>query len=246
MNNNNRKIKLDKVSIVDRKDHTSDLWSLFLEKPNNFTFKPGQYCTIGVDGIERAYSIVSAPHEDKIELFIELVPFPDGILTPKLYDLNVGDQVTIRPRAKGLFTFKEEFTNHLLIATVTGIVPYISYIRDYIYRSCLGNKFFILLGASYIDEFVYDSELIDLSTSYSDFIKFIPTISRPNEPENIKWSGEIGRVNQIVEKYVNLYDISSDDTLVSACGHPGMIENVKEILGDKGFSIEEERYWKED
>ena len=40
-------------------------------------------------------------------------------------------------------------------------------------------------------------------------------------------SGEIGRVNQIVEKYVNLFGISSDDTLVSACGHPGMIENVK-------------------
>ena len=34
---------------------------------------------------------------------------------PIRFDLNVGDQVTIRPRAKGLFTFKEEFTNHLLI-----------------------------------------------------------------------------------------------------------------------------------
>lgn len=246
MNKNDRKINLEKISIVDRKDHTPDLWSLFLEKPNNFTFKPGQYCTIGVDGIERAYSIVSAPHQNQIELFIELVPLPDGILTPKLYDLNIGDKVTIRPRAKGLFTFKQDYSNHLLIATVTGIVPYISYIRDYIYSSCSGNNFFILLGASYVDEFVYDSELIDLASSYSDFIKFIPTISRPDESENISWSGEIGRVNQIVEKYANLYKLSPNDTLVSACGHPGMIENVKEILGDKGFSIEEERYWKED
>ena len=88
--------------------------------------------------------------------------------------------------------------------------------------------------------------MIDLASSYSDFIKFIPTISRPDESENISWSGEIGRVNQIVEKYANLYKLSPNDTLVSACGHPGMIENVKEILGDKGFSIEEERYWKED
>jgi len=246
MKRTDRTINLPKISIVDRKDHTKDLWTLYLEKPDNFSFKPGQYCTIGIDGIERAYSIVSAPHEDKIELFIELVSAPDGVLTPRLHELNIGDKVTIRPRAKGLFTFKPDYSNHLLVATVTGIVPYISYIRDYIYRNCSGNKFFILLGASYVDELVYDSELINLEKSYTDFIKFIPTISRPNVSENINWSGETGRVNQIVEKYSNLFKLSADDTLISACGHPDMIENVKEIFGNKGFSIEEERYWKED
>ena len=246
MQNKNRTLNLEKVSIVNRIDYTDDLCSLFIEKPVNFTFKPGQYCTIGVDGIERAYSIVSAPHEKYLELFVELVPYPDGILTPLLFNLKIMDKVTIRPRAKGLFTFKKEYINHLLVATVTGIVPYISYIRDYIYNAGSGNNFFILLGASYIDEFVYDLELIDLAKTYPDFIKFVPTISRPDAAKNINWKGETGRVNQIVEKYSNDFMLSPNDTLVSACGHPGMIENIKEILGTKGFKIEEERYWKED
>ena len=44
----------------------------------DFTFKPGQYATLGVvtpqKHIERAYSIVSAPHEPTVEFFMELVP----------------------------------------------------------------------------------------------------------------------------------------------------------------------------
>ena len=82
MKKTDRTINLQKVLIVDRKDHTKDLWTLYLEKPDNFSFKPGQYCTIGVDGIERAYSIVSGPHEDRIELFIE----PYGVM-PRLSQL---------------------------------------------------------------------------------------------------------------------------------------------------------------
>jgi ferredoxin-NADP reductase len=47
---------------------------MWLEKQEGFSHKPGQYCTIGLEGIERAYSISSAPYEEAIELFIELVP----------------------------------------------------------------------------------------------------------------------------------------------------------------------------
>ena len=76
---------------------------LELSPEEKFDFKPGQYCTIGTGGIERAYSIASSPDEDQIELFVELVPPPDGNLTPLLNDLKVGEAVTIRPRAKGIF-----------------------------------------------------------------------------------------------------------------------------------------------
>ena len=65
----------------------------------------------------------------------------------------------MRPRAKGIFTFKPDFKNHVLVATVTGVVPYISYIRDYLHRGDSGHHFYILEGASYDDEFGYDDEL---------------------------------------------------------------------------------------
>ena len=80
---NRNRAKLAQSTILRRKDITSDLRLFWLERPEGFTFKAGQYCTIGRDGVERAYSIVSAPHEEALELFIELVPLPDGVLTPK-------------------------------------------------------------------------------------------------------------------------------------------------------------------
>ena len=62
------------VKVNRREDITDDLLKIWIEKPEEYTFKPGQYCTIGINGIERAYSIVSAPYESDLELFVELVP----------------------------------------------------------------------------------------------------------------------------------------------------------------------------
>ena len=119
-----KKPQLEQIEIVKREDQTEDLSLMWLTKPEGYTFKPGQYCTIGHDGVERAYSIASAPHEELLELFIELVPLNEGgVLTPMLWDLEVGSKVTIRHRAKGIFTFKPEKLNHLLVSTVTGVVP---------------------------------------------------------------------------------------------------------------------------
>ncbi len=117
------KAKLSESKVIKREELTEDLWRMWIEKPEGYTFKAGQYCTIGVDGLERAYSIASAPYEEHLELFIELVPYEDGgHLTPVLYDLKPGDKVSIRPRAKGIFTFKPQYKDHLLVATVTGVV----------------------------------------------------------------------------------------------------------------------------
>ncbi len=237
--------ELPKARITRREDLTGDLWKVWLEPEVPFTFKPGQYCTIGADSIERAYSIVSAPHEPQIELFIELVPPPDGQLTPLLWNLYAGDTITIRDRAKGIFTFDPKYENHLMVATVTGVVPYISIIRDYIYRGASGHRFYVLQGASYQDEFAYDRELRDLAQERSDLLTYVDTVSRPAEEHNAGWSGETGRVNNLVEKYIDEFNLDPASTLVYACGHPGMIEDVKERLTPKGWKVKEERFWKE-
>lgn len=239
--------KLAETNILERRELTPDHWLMWIEKPDGFTFKPGQYCTIGAESIERAYSIASAPHEDRIELFIELVPYEEGgHLTPLLYALQAGDKLTIRPRAKGIFTFNPNFKNHLLVATVTGVVPYISFIRDYLHKDETGHRFFVLEGASYDDEFGYDDELSRYAAEYPDIVTFIPTVSRPNEERNSNWQGEKGRVNAIVEEQVERLGLNAADTLIYACGHPGMIEDVKARLIPKGFTVDEERFWKED
>lgn len=240
-----RIVKLEDVEILEKRYITEDLFLMWIEKPDGYTFKPGQYCTIGSGNIERAYSIVSAPHESTLELFVEVVPLPEGALTPLLDKLEVGDKVTIRPRAKGVFVFKPKVPNQLLISTVTGVVPYLSFIRDYLHRRDSGHRFFALQGASYSDEFTYDVEILGIEESHPGLVTYVPTISRPNEERNAGWEGETGRVNTIVERYVAKWGLTPSDTIVYACGHPGMIEDIKQRMSRAGFSVVEERFWKE-
>jgi ferredoxin--NADP+ reductase len=242
--------------LVRREELTEDLIKFWIKPAQPFVFKPGQYCTIGVDGIERPYSIVSSPDEEEIELFIEVVPVAaGGHLTPLLDQLDVGAEMTLRPRAKGLFLLDPQYKHHIFVGTVTGVVPYLSILRKF-----LGDPeypepadgvaredftFHVLEGASYLDEFGYDEELIRLASEH-DFIKFYPTVSRPTEERNADWTGAEGRINLLVEDYVAKLGVDPVETCIYACGHPQMIEDVGRRFADTDYAFVEERFWKED
>lgn len=231
------------AKVARREDITHDLALFWIESADYPNFKPGQYCTIGVEGVERAYSISSAPHERPLlELFVELVP--EGELTPKIWKLKVGDAVTLRPSAKGLFTVDPKFKKHLLVGTVTGAVPYVSFLRDYLHKGASGDKFYLVDGASYWDEFTYDKEFEAIAQAHPEMLVWLPTVSRPQDPKNENWKGLTGRANAIVEELIAKYGLTKEDTLVYLCGHPGMIEDVKARLAPKGWKLKEERFWK--
>ena len=132
-----------------------------------------------------------------------------------------------------------------MLATVTGVAPFVSMIRQYLHDSRQGHKFYLLLGASYADELTYDEELSRLSQQHPDSIRFVPTVSRPAEARNSGWSGAKGRVNTIAEEYLNSFNPPQEDTRVYACGHPGMIAEVKDQVVPQGWKFVEERFWKE-
>ncbi len=237
--------RLPKATVIERRDITEDLMVIKIEPEVSFTFKAGQYCTLGLGSVERAYSIASGPHESFLELFVELVPLPDGALTPLMWKLNVGDCMSIRPRAKGIFTMDERYNHHFMVATVTGVAPFVSTIRNYLHRGGQGHKFYVLQGASYQGEFTYMEELKELCSNHPDTVVYVPTVSRPREEQNATWPGISGRVNNIVEEYVDMFGLDPKSTLIYACGHPGMIEDVNEKLTARGFRVKEERYWKQ-
>lgn len=233
------------AKLTKKEQLTEDLWKMWLKPEEKFDFKPGQYCTIGSGGIERAYSIASSPDEDQIELFIELVPPPDGNLTPLLNELNVGDTVTMRLRAKGIFVLKPEFKNHVMVGTVTGVAPYVSMMRKHLKESESSDKNFIILeGASYLDEFGYDEELMLLDKSNNN-VTFEASVSRPDEERNDSWTGYKGRVNNILLDRLDEWGLNPSETIVYACGHPGMIEDVNEKLKNTDYTFLEERFWKD-
>ncbi len=213
-------------------DFPDDLKIFFLEPSVPFPFAPGQYCTIGLEGIERPYSIVSAPHEPYLELFIELIPkeFRIGkVLTPLLWQLQTGDCVTLRPKAKGTFTLAPEYDTQVFGSTVAGIAPTVSMIRARragYYQRDWPRRWFIFHGASYCDEFGgYAPELLRYQSE--GLIIYRPTVSRPAEERNKEWRGLTGRVNNIMIDELRHWGIMPDGkTVCYLCGNEGMIRNL--------------------
>ena len=229
------------ATVVKRTDLTDDLIKLWIKPPPEFqAFKPGQYCTIGVDGVERPYSIASAPQEKFVELFLELVPDryrTEQSLTPKLWQLNVGDSLTMRPRAKGTFLFDESAVRHAMISTVTGVAPFVSMLRA-MYHYSYYKEFtwdiqtYVFQGASYEDEFGYDDELRDLAYTVKN-VHYIPTISRPQDPRNASWQGATGRVNTH-EQYIKLIVPGGPDSMIYLCGNEGMVDDLGNTVARGG------------
>ncbi len=243
--------KFQALRIIERKDYASDLWSIRAKSQQKLVFKPGQYATLGVPAgdtlIQRAYSIVSSPNEDELEFFIELVPH--GELTPKLYALHPGDTIWMRRQAKGLFTFDERsgWQKHLLLCTVTGVAPYVSMIRTFAKAETEGKpvpyKLTVIQAASRSWEFAYRDELETFARSVN-WLRYVPTVSRPWEDSS--WTGEVGRVEDILRKYTDTLSLEPRETTAYLCGHPQMIENCKGLLARRGYpkeSVREEIYW---
>lgn len=247
--------KFTRGTVTERRDLSEDLWTVRIRPAAPIGFRAGQYVTVGVeqDGrlLERPYSIVSAPEEEELELFIELVP--DGLLTPYLYPLEAGAEVSLRLRCKGIFLKECPLAEeaHILVATVTGIAPFVSLLRGLAARHRAGDweagatRFLLLQGASQAHEFGYLEEMRALAAEVP-WLRYVPTVSRPwLDPE---WDGEVGRVEDVLRKHVDDFGAEPGRAGVYLCGHPGMIAGARAMMRRRGFedaAIREEQYWPE-
>ena len=204
----------------------SDVRIIRVGRPADLQFRAGQYVKVGVPGRRSgSYSIASAPHEPFLEFCIELIP--GGRLTPALFALHEGDEVTITQQAKGRFVFDETATCHLMVATVTGIAPLRSIVRDVLHRG-IDAQFVVLHGASHADELPYFAELTELASSDAR-VEYRATVSRPEATRNAGWPHEVGRVDDLACRVAARLDPRR--THVYVCGHPEMVKRVGGELG---------------
>ena len=239
------------ATVESRREVTPTLWIMRLIPEERLIFAAGQYVTIGLPYgsrmIERPYSMVSSPGERVLEFFVELVP--DGKLTPALYDMTAGSRVFLRRLAKGRFLFDRQsgHSKHFMLASVTGIAPFLSMVRELVATADQGGSvrhtITLLHSASTPGEFGYREEL-QAHAARHRWLRYVPTISRIwLAPE---WRGETGRAEDVLRKYLDAAGCSPADTSVYLCGNPSMIENARGILMRAGFgkdSIKEEEYW---
>jgi ferredoxin--NADP+ reductase len=136
-----------------------------------------------------------------------------------------------------------------MIATVTGVAPFVSVIRTLAIEEGRGTapgvRVMLLHGASHANEFGYDAEMKQVAARHSWF-SYVPVVSRPSE--NPGWHGQTGRVETLIEKTLDSLQWTFQDTTAYLCGHPGMIKKGAQVLSALGFhqgQIRQEQYWEE-
>ena len=223
-------------------------------------FEPGQFVQVGLplptparDGSgvlrvrmqRRSYSLASAPGDPRgYELCLALVAA--GRLTPELHRLRARARVYLDTRPQGRFTLEriEPTRDLVLVATGTGVAPYVSMRRAYAGQG-RWRRMTIVHGVRWPADLVYRDELEQAARSDPGFA-YVPIVSR--ESDRARWSGLTGRVQQALGGS----EISPQSCHVFLCGNPAMIDETRKLLEPRGFlpdtpetlgGLRFERYW---
>jgi len=212
-------------------------------------FESGQYTVVGLYGrearsanseeeykpsppdklIQRAYSIASHRKSgNQMEFYISQVK--TGQLTPRLFNLQQGDRLYVSERIVGMFKLSDtpENMDIVMVATGTGIAPYISFLRSHIAEHA-NIKMAIIHGATHQWDLGYYSELSFLASTFPNFYYF-PTVTDPDKT----WQGYDLWIEEVLEQKTLQekagIEISPEKTHFFLCGNPNMIESVSSWL----------------
>ena len=254
------------ATLIKRTDLTDNLMLINVQPDDGVPeFIPGQYVALGLmpeaprqaglpaeavqpkEGrmIKRTYSIGSSPEQrEDLEFYIAIVP--EGALSARLASLKEGDRVYCAPKITGKFTLEPipQESNIVMVATGTGIAPFISMMRTSTMWERPAN-ITLVYGVRYEQDLAYLAELEKLKKKHSAF-NYHHTVSRASD----SWSGNKGYVQDLFKKDQVSLDSAKDHLML--CGNPAMIDDVVELLSARGFNehtrkesgnIHLERYW---
>lgn len=179
--------------------------------------------------IKRPYSIASANMETmNFEFYISQLK--SGQLTPRLFNLANDRRIWVDNRIVGVFHLNNtpKDNNVIMIATGTGLAPYISFLRSHM-KENQNTKIAIIQGASHEWDLGYQSELQFIDSAFDNFYYF-PTLLRPEST----WNGLTGSIekhldDKIIENNTGI-EINPEKTHIFLCGNPNMVKSVSAHL----------------
>jgi ferredoxin-NADP reductase len=202
-----------KIKSIDRITH--DVLKIVTEKPDDFTFVPGQAVAVSINksGWEnevRPFSFTSTPDQDFLEFIIKVYPLHKGV-TNQLQLIKEGDELILH-NILGAINYKGK---GVFIAGGAGITPFISIFRDLRSKNEIGSNKLIFANKTKGD-IILEAEFKEM-LSYN-FINIIA-----NEKTNGYAHGLIS------EGFLKAY-ISRTCKNVYLCGPPPMMEAVEKHL----------------
>lgn len=226
------------------------------------TFVAGQFTKLGFKRaasdtpLSRAYSYVNAPQQDFLEFYYTLVP--DGTASHYLEQLVVGEQLLVSEQSQGFMVLDELpkddcYTNLWLLATGTGVGPFISILRNHEVWQRFASVV-LVHAVRHNTELAYHAEVVQLQQTHAQ-LRYVPIVSREAPTVNTQL---IGRIPQLIstgaleqQAHCRLQAASSQ---VMICGNPAMIKDTSALLQERGLrkhrrsspgNITTEQYWVE-
>ena len=219
----------EEVKIISKEYLTKDVLKVEFEKPKEFQFKPGQFINIKFEQEGsfrmRAYSILNTPSEETLDICLKLIP--GGLASESFKEAKENDKYTIIGPF-GYFQLNEKEKEHVFISTGTGVVPFISMIKEFVKKD---YKMTLIAGYKKKENILYQEELKKIEQENKNFV-YKPTITRE------EWTGLKGRVQKYLPE-----DLSKK--MFYICGLKEFVIETKELLLERGVNekyIKVERY----
>ena len=226
--------------------HWNDnLFSFRTTRDASLRFINGQFVMLGLEQegrpLTRAYSIASANHDDFLEFFS--IKVTNGPLTSKLQHLSVGDAVVVSRKPTGTLVLRDlkPGKNLYLLATGTGLAPFISLIQDPESYERF-DKVILVHGVRTVNELAYRdfiTEELPKHEYFADLVQdkliYYPTVTR--EPFQNQ-----GRITHLIENGklfsdIGLPTLNPAKDRVMICGSPAMIKDCCTLLNKRGFKM---------
>lgn len=214
------------LEVTEVEHYTDRLFRIRTVRPNSYRFTAGEFTMIGMgdDDINRAYSITSGPYDEYLEFYS--IKVPDGPLTSRLQHIKVGDSIEVGDRPTGTLTLAnlELGGNLWMLATGTGIAPFISLLRDPSTFDSF-NRVHVVWSVRHQSELLaYHSFLQELDIDY------YPTVTQDQE-----WQDSKERITKLIQQGVILTNGSPATDKVMICGSMPFNDDVKEMLNIWGW-----------
>lgn len=231
----------------------ANLFSIKVQTPP-FSFIAGQFVRLALDTpdgrVQRAYSLVNSPGNSEAEFLVSTVA--DGLLSPLLQQLKMGDKLDISQPASGFFILDEvpDGDNLWLISSGTGIGPYLSMLGTH----TLWQRFkhiVLVHTVRTIADLAYRNYIQHWQHQYPNQLHYQPIVTR--EAMSGALNKRLPQLIQTGELQRSCKQVLNERSQVMLCGNPQMITDTKDMLHSMGLkknlrrdpgNITVEQYWK--
>ena len=219
------------------------LFSFKTTRDESLRFVNGQFVMVGlmVDGrpLARAYSIASANYDEHLEFFS--IKVPDGPLTSRLQHIDIGDEVLIGSKPVGTLVLQDlrAGRNVYLLATGTGLAPFLSLVRDPELYACF-ERVILVHGVrrrgdlAYADFLAHELPRHELVGELArEKLLYYPSVTR----EPFRHQGRVTELLSSGRLFADLglppLDPRFDRAML--CGSPAMLRDTAALLQARGL-----------